>query len=623
MRTNNEPSPAFLPMTPAEMERLNWDELDVLLVSGDAYVDHPAFGAALLGRWLAAHGWRVGIVAQPRWDSTRDVERLGRPRLFAGVTAGALDSLLAHYTAFRKKRHDDAYTPGGRAGARPNRATLVYTNLVRHAFPGLPVAIGGIEASMRRAVHYDFWSDSVRRSILLDSKADLLVCGMAERALLEVAQRLSGREGKRGQALPSRPRPSSLSSTGLAATGGIENEHEDDEEENRFRQSRRRMLDLARAEPAGRTRGTPAALRGIPGTVFVGEERTPGAVELPSYEEIRRDPLQLMVATLALERQVHATDLWAVQSAQGRITHFAPPAAPLTTREMNALYALPFSRRPHPSYRAPIPAVQMVRFSITTHRGCAGGCSFCSLALHQGRRVQSRGEESVLKEAGALTRHAEWRGSLSDVGGPTANMWGAGCAARGRGCRRPSCLFPGICPNFRLDQSASAALLRRMARVPGVRHVRVASGVRHDLALLDEEYARSLIGEFVGGQLKLAPEHCSARVLRLMRKPPFETFERFLSVFERCAQGADKEQYVVPYLVSAFPGCTDDDMRELAAWLGRRGWRPRQVQCFVPTPGTVATAMYHAGVDTEGRPIPVARTDAERLRQHGILLGRV
>jgi uncharacterized radical SAM protein YgiQ len=581
MRTSNEPSPAFLPMSPAEMERLNWDELDVLLVTGDAYVDHPAFGAALLGRWLAAHGWRVGIVAQPRWDSTRDVERLGRPRLFAGVTAGALDSMLAHYTAIRKKRHDDAYTPGGRAGARPNRATLVYTNLVRHAFPGLPVAIGGIEASMRRAVHYDFWSDSVRRSILLDSKADLLVYGMAERALLEVAQRLSDR------------------------------------------QSRMRVLDLARAEPAGRTRGTPAALRGIPGTAFVGEERTPGAVELPSYEDIRRDPMQLMVATLAIERQVHATDVWAVQSAQGRITHFAPPAAPLTTREMDALYALPFSRRPHPSYREPIPAVQMVQFSITTHRGCAGGCSFCSLALHQGRRVQSRGEESVLKEAGALTRHAEWRGSLSDVGGPTANMWGAGCGARGRGCRRPSCLFPGICPNFRLDQSASAAMLRRMARVPGVRHVRVASGVRHDLALLDEEYARTLIGEFVGGQLKLAPEHCSARVLRLMRKPPFGTFERFLSVFERCAQGAAKEQYVVPYLVSAFPGCTDDDMRELAAWLGRRGWRPRQVQCFIPTPGTVATAMYHAGVDTEGRPIPVARTDAERLRQHGILLGRV
>ena len=562
-------SAAPLPMTRGEMAARGWDALDVLLVTGDAYIDHPAFGAPLLGRWLEAHGFRVGIVAQPRWDRPDDVARLGRPRLFAGVTAGALDSMLAHYTAFRKKRRDDAYTPGGRAGARPNRASIVYTGLVRQAFPGLPVVVGGVEASMRRASHYDFWQDKVRRPLLLDSKADLLVYGMAERAILEVARRL-------------RERPVSGTEAKLV-------------------------------------------LRGIRGSVFAGKDSgalPDGAehVRLPSHEEILAEPRRLMDATLAIEDQVHAAAAWAVQGVQDRMVFLAPPAAPLTAAELDSLYALPFTRRPHPSTGQRVPAMAMIQFSVTTHRGCGGGCSFCSIALHQGRRVRSRSRESLLSEVEGMTRHADWKGSLSDLGGPTANLWGARCAAEPAACRRKSCLHPAICPDFRVDQGAIAELLRAIARLPGVKHVRTASGVRLDLALEDPGYVRALVGEFVGGQLKVAPEHKSAAVLRLMRKPRFETFERFLTLFERASAEAGKEQYVVPYLMSAFPGCTDADMHDLARWLRAKGWRPQQVQCFVPTPGTVATAMYHAAIDPDGRPIPVARTDAERLRQHRILV---
>jgi len=565
--------PEFLPMSRSEMKQLGWDSLDVLIVSGDAHIDHPAFGPALLGRWLVAHGFRVGIVAQPRWDTTDDITKMGRPRLFVGVTAGALDSMLAHYTAFRKKRHDDAYTAGGDAGSRPNRACIAYTGLVRNAFPGLPVVIGGIESSMRRATHYDFWTDRLRRSILLDSKADLLIYGMAERAILEVAERLSSKSGT------------------LVQTD---------------------------------SRTARSLLVGIRGTAYVTrQEDCPGGAavcRLPSHEEIPADPKKLMTATLALERQVHNATSSAVQSTKNRIVVFNPPAEPLTTEELDALYALPFTRRSHPSYRASIPALDMLRFSLTTHRGCAGGCSFCSVALHQGRSIRSRSAESISSEVCRLTRHPEWRGSLSDVGGPSANMWGAACGGDQSTCRRASCLNPGICRQFKPDQSALAALLSSISRLPGVRHVRVASGVRHDLAMADERYLRSLITDFVGGQIKIAPEHCSDSVLRLMRKPSFGMFEKFQTVFERLSREAGKEQYVIPYFMSAFPGCTDADMRELAQWLRQRNWTPRQVQCFVPTPGTVATAMYWAGVDPKGEPIFTARTDAERLRQHRILM---
>ncbi|WP_034628412.1 YgiQ family radical SAM protein [Desulfocurvibacter africanus] len=555
--------PEFLPMTRPELNALGWNEIDVLLVTGDAYVDHPSFGMALLGRWLVAHGFRVGIVAQPRWEDEADLLRLGRPRLFAGVTAGALDSMLAHYTAFRKKRSDDAYTPGGQAGNRPNRACIVYANLVRRAFPGLPVALGGIEASLRRATHYDFWTDGLRRSILLDAKAELLCYGMAERQVLEIARRL----------------------------------HAND----------------------------PRGLAGIPGTVRAGRRdelpQDADIIELPAHEAIQADPRKLMEATLAMERQVHGTSAWAVQETGGRAVIMAPPAALLDSAELDTLYALPFARRAHPAYSEPIPAEEMIRDSVTTHRGCGGGCSFCSLALHQGRRIASRSRESVLSEVRAIAVKAGFRGSISDLGGPSANMWGARCTLAEGECRRSSCLTPKVCTQLRMDHRKWLALLREAKDTRGVKHVRVASGVRYDLAMQEPEALADFVAEFVGGQLKIAPEHVSQEVLALMRKPGVDVFERLLELFERASRQAGKEQYVVPYLMSAFPGCEDRHMDELKAWLAKRGWKPRQVQCFIPLPGTVAAAMYFAGIDPKGQPIPVARTDAERLRQHGRLVG--
>lgn len=555
--------PHVLPMSRTEMNQLGWDELDVLLVSGDAYIDHPSFGVALLGRWLVLHGYRVGIVAQPRWTSPDDLLVMGRPRLFAGVSAGALDSMLAHYTAFRKKRHDDAYTPGGHAGARPNRACLVYAGLVKQAFPKLPIVLGGIEASLRRITHYDFWTDKLRRCILLDAKSDLLLYGMAESGILTAAGRL--RDG-----LP--------------------------------------LLDAS-----------------IPGAAYFGktDDLPPDAtvIELPSHEEMLADPAKLLKATLAMEQHVHHANAYAVHRVEGRALILTPPG-PIETRQLDGLYTLPFTREPHPSYGArKIPAADMIRFSINSHRGCGGGCSFCTLASHQGRTIRSRSGESVLQEAESLTRHPRFTGSISDVGGPTANMWGGRCGDDPARCRRESCLFPGICPHFVVDQMGHIELLNKVRGVKGVKHVRVASGIRHDLALKDVRYIRALVREFVGGQLKIAPEHLVDDVLQLMRKPGAKVFEQFLDLFEKECSAAGKQQFVIPYLISAFPGCTGKHMEQLAQWLARRGWRPEQVQCFIPLPGTTAAAMYYAGIDPSGKRIPVARTDADRLKMHHALLG--
>jgi len=548
-------------MTKVEMQSLGWRELDVLLITGDAYVDHPACGVALLGRWLVAHGHRTGIVAQPEWKGPGPTRLacMGRPRLFAGVSAGALDSMLAHYTAFRKIRRDDAFSPGGIAGARPNRACLVYANMARAAFPGLPVVLGGIEASLRRITHYDFWSDKLRRSMLPDAKADLLVYGMGERAVLEIARRLE--------------------------------------------------------------QGGP--LTGIWGTAYMGREEDIPAdaprIRLPAHEDMLEDPKLLVKASLLLERQVHGGEAWAVQHAGGRSLLLAPPARALSTEEMDALYELPFSRRAHPAYKQAIPAEEMLRAGITSHRGCGGGCSFCSLALHQGRRISSRSEASLLREAAGLTRQSGFAGAISDVGGPTANMWQATCT-RAHACRRMSCCFPNICPSFRTRQREHVAMLRNMRALPGIRHLRIASGIRADLALAEPDMLRAYTLEFTGGQLKVAPEHCVPDVLKLMCKPQLEVFEAFVQAFYGHSADAGREQYVVPYLMSAFPGCTEAHMRELGRWLAARHWTPRQVQCFTPTPGTLATAMFYTGTDAKGHSIPVARTDAERLRQHHILL---
>lgn len=637
---------AALPMTREEMQARGWEQLDILLVSGDAYVDHPSFGIALLGRWLAAHGFRVGVVAQPRWEDPEaalgDISAMGRPLLFAGVSAGAIDSMLAHYTAFRKKRHDDAYTPGGKAGARPNRAAIMYTGLVRRAFSGLPVVLGGIEASLRRIAHYDFWVDALRRPLLFDSKADLLVYGMGERSLLAIAEQARAlHEANPGWtradlAVACRdvpglayltgkhsPLPAAVAPCGDAGGGGGTGAAPVCVD------SAGGQTDAASTLPGGAgpsgTGGTGPILSG--GAKGKSQTAPAAPVELPAYEAILAEPALLMKATLALEQHVHSGGGPLFQRVEDRAVVVNPPAPALTGAELDTLYALPFSRLPHPSYRLPIPAWEMIRTSITTHRGCGGGCSFCSLALHQGRRIASRSKSSILEEAEAIAGGGQggpapkWAGSISDVGGPSANMWQAACTLRDKACRRASCLHPAVCPFFQVDQRKGAALLREISRLPGVRHVRIASGVRFDLALLDEDALVAYTAEFTGGQLKVAPEHSEDAVLGLMRKPPLPVFERFLASFARHSKGAGKEQYTVPYLMSAFPGCTLEHMRALAAWLREKHWQPQQVQCFIPTPGTVATAMFYAGVDDHFRSLYVARTDKERMEQHHALLG--
>ena len=584
----------FLPMNRADMEARGWKELDILLVSGDAYIDHPAFAAALLGRHLESHGFKVGIITQPDWrdaNANRTIQEMGRPRLFAGVTAGAVDSMLAHYTAFRKKRHDDAYTPGGECGSRPNRAVAVYTNLLRQAFPNLPVVSGGIESSLRRLSHYDFWSEALRKSILADAKLDLILYGMGEKSILETAQNLQEFHRRHPE---------------LAWDGEIME-----------RAKNKKPWQDALCHINGSARLIKCAdIPSLPSDAII----------LPSHTEVEANPKLLIDTSLESEKHMHQGNRILVQAVDNdRAVLVERPAAPLSVDEMDALYDLPFTREAHPRYKESIPAQKMMQTSMTCHRGCGGACTFCSLALHQGRHISSRSKQSLLDEAKKIASQKSFDGAISDVGGPSANMWQAHCALEDKGvkekCTRKSCMTPQICANFIIDQNDHLNLLRDIKNIREVNHVRVASGVRFDLALTQKSALNDYAGEFTGGQLKVAPEHCSKEVLELMRKPQMDNFETFLEAFYGYCRKMDKEQYVVPYLISAFPGCTDEHMRELAAWLQARNWKPQQVQCFVPTPGTVASAMFHAECDTNGEPLFVAKTDAQRLRQHGILMG--
>jgi uncharacterized radical SAM protein YgiQ len=560
------------------MAERGWDALDVLVVTGDAYVDHPAFGPVLIARWLESNGFRVGIVAQPRWSTIEDVARMGRPRLFAGVSAGNLDSMLGKLTAQKKVRGEDPYSPGGRRGMRPNRATIVYANLCRQAFPGLPVVLGGIEASLRRIAHYDYWSDSVRRSILLDAKADLLAFGMAERAVLEVARRLRDGEsvrdlgGIRGTAVPLRNR--------------------------------------GEWEPIAR-RGSREVADGRP-------------VVLPSYESAAASARAFAQMTRAFELETNPHNARPLLQPHGDEAVFlAPPSLPLSTRELDALYALPFARRAHPSYAEPVPALATVEHSLVSTRGCFGGCSFCSIGAHEGRIVQSRSRESLVAEARRLAGSDAFRGTVSDVGGPTANMFALGCRSdrAQRVCRRPSCLHPRICRHLETDQRPLLELLRELRAVTGVRHVFVASGIRHDLALRCPELVAELAARHTGGQLSVAPEHADPHSLARMRKPPIEAFERFAHAFERASAAAGRIQVLAPYFVVGHPGSTLRATVDLAVWLRDAGLRPSQVQEFIPTPMTVATAMYHSGLDpTTLEPVHVAREPRERRLMKALVL---
>ncbi|AJY69141.1 hypothetical protein RW64_05740 [Geobacter sulfurreducens] len=557
---------SFLPVTRGEALKRGWDELDIVFVTGDAYVDHPAFGVPLLARWLEFHGFRVGIIPQPDWRSCEPFMALGRPRLFFAVSSGAMDSMVAHYTPARKLRHDDAYTPGNRHGARPNRATIVYTSRLKEAYRDVPVVIGGIEASLRRFAHYDYWEDKVRRSLLLDAKADLLVHGMGERPILELARRL--RAGEPFQAI--------------------------------------------------------ADIRGTAVVLGRGAAPPTGVVELPPFEDVAADRHRYAEAFRLLSREQNPHCAHPLVQRHGDRTLLCnPPAYPLEEAELDSVYALPFQRAPHPSHGEPIPAYEQIRASVTTHRGCFGGCSFCAITHHQGKVIQSRSERSVLAEVERMAAMAWFRGSVSDVGGPTANMYGVHCGNTrgGHACRRESCLYPSPCRYLAVGGERGAALLRAVRGVRGVRNVAVSSGIRYDLMERQPAYFRELVAHHVGGLLKVAPEHMVARVTDLMRKPGKESFDRFLERFRRESARLGKKQYIIPYLMSGHPGCTLDDMVELALFLKRAGLRVEQVQDFTPTPGTLSTCMYHTGLDPfAGAPVHVPRGDREKRLQKALLL---
>ena len=569
---------AFLPTTREEMRARGWDELDVLIVTGDAYVDHPAFGPVLIARFLEGRGYRVGVVAQPRWTGPEDIARMGRPRLFVGVSAGNLDSMLNKLTAQKKVRSEDSYSPAGATNMRPNRATIVYSNLCRQAFPGLPVVIGGIEASLRRIAHYDYWSDSVRRSILLDSKADLLVFGMGESAAWEIARRLDA--GERVQQL-----------TDVRGTAHV-------------KKNRREW------EPA---------VAGASRYVTDGKP-----VVLPSYEEVRADKVAFAKMSRALQYETNAHNARPLVQPHGdEAVYFNPPALPLAEGEMDALYDLPFVRRPHHGYgEARIPAFDTIKHSIVTMRGCFGGCTFCSITEHEGRIIQSRSEDSVLREVRALSRMEGFGGTITDVGGPTANMYKMSCKDEPteHACRRLSCVHPGICENLKTDHGPLIQLLKKVRKEPGVERAFVASGVRYDLAARSPEFIRELARHHTGGQLSVAPEHTNPEVLEKMKKPPVEHYERFAQAFCQASEQAGKEQYLVPYFITGHPGSTLKDTIELALWLKERNSRPRQVQDFIPTPMAIATAMYFTGIDPlTMEPVAVVRDLREKKMLKALL----
>ena len=565
----------FLPMSRAEMGVLGWDSCDVILVTGDAYIDHPSFGMAIIGRLLEAQGFRVGIIAQPQWQDADAFTILGRPNLYFGVTAGNMDSMVNRYTSDRRIRHDDAYTPDGEGGKRPDRAVLVYAQRCREAFPDVPVVIGGIEASLRRIAHYDYWSDKVRRSALVDAKADILLYGNAERALVELTHGLAaGRTidqmgGLRGTAVMVSQPPDGWTVADMT-----------DPESNA-------------AVPKG--------------------ERV--AVRLPSYEQVSADPALYAHASRLSHVESNPGNARAlIQAHAARQVWVNPPPIPLTSAELDAVYELPFARAPHPAYDGhKIPAWEMIRFSVNIMRGCFGGCTFCSITEHEGRVIQSRTEASVLREIESIRDKTEgFTGSISDLGGPTANMWRLNCkdGKIQAVCRRLSCVYPDICVNLNTDHGPLVSLYRKARAIPGVKRVLVASGVRYDLAVRDPAYVKELAAHHVGGYLKIAPEHTQPGPLSHMMKPGIGAYDKFKALFDKASKEVGKELYLIPYFIAAHPGTTDNDMLELAIWLKRNNLRADQVQTFLPSPMALATTMHHTGRN----PLqPIRRADGETV----------
>ncbi len=688
----------FLPTSREEMEALGWDSCDIILVTGDAYVDHPSFGMAVIGRMLENQGFRVGIIAQPEWQSVAPFKALGKPNLFFGVTAGNMDSMINRYTADRKIRSDDAYTPGGKGGKRPDRSSTVYSQRCQEAYPGVPIVLGGIEGSLRRIAHYDYWQDKVRRSVLLDSKADILLYGNAERAIVEIAHRL-GRKEKieditdvRGTAFVRRSsiegwfevdstsvdepgrvdqhvNPYMMSSDlaksqgGSCVQDGSENTinlvapHAYSAPANLLKSLKTAIS--VRTEPSGAAQDRPVEALGnkIQPLTFVPNPALQNAVlrkngiaqsprdktvvRLPSYEAVKDDPVLYAHANRVLHLETNPGNARALVQQHGSGTTsqdvwVTAPPIPLTTAEMDLVFDLPYARSPHPSYadanvkhdgETKIPAWEMIRFSVNIMRGCFGGCTFCSITEHEGRIIQSRSEESILREVETMRTVPGFTGIVSDLGGPTANMYRIGCKSPAieAACRKPSCVYPGICSNLNTDHSSLIQLYRKGRALPGVKKILIGSGVRYDLAVESPEYVKELVTHHVGGYLKIAPEHTEGGPLSKMMKPGMGTYDKFKALFDKYSEEAGKKQYLIPYFIAAHPGTRDEDMMNLAVWLKKNGFRADQVQTFYPSPMATATAMYHSAknplrkISRDSESVDIVKGD-KRRRLHKAFL---
>ncbi|MDH5368963.1 MAG: YgiQ family radical SAM protein [Gammaproteobacteria bacterium] len=610
---------SVLPMSKAEMDNLGWDSCDIILVTGDAYVDHPSFGMALIGRLLESQGFRVGIISQPDWKSADAFKILGKPNLFFGVTAGNMDSMINRYTADRRIRSDDAYTADAEGGKRPDHSVVVYAQRAREAFTDVPIVIGGIEASLRRIAHYDYWSDKVKRSILLDSKADMLVFGNGERQVVEIAHRLAAREAItdltdiRGTGFIRKELPegwNEIDSTHIDEPGQV------DEFKNPYSEtSTNNDSENVSADTVVNFQPTLKKNNNLRKEKF---DRATSYIRLPSYEQVVNDKIYYAHASRILHLETNPGNARVlVQRFGKRDIWLNPPPIPLTSKEMDRLYELPYTRMPHTAYEnKKIPAYEMIRFSIAIQRGCFGGCTFCSITEHEGRIIQNRSEDSIIQEIETIRDTVPgFTGIISDLGGPTANMYRLACKSREieAACRKPSCVYPGICQNLNTDHSPLVSLYKRARKLPGIKKVLIGSGVRYDLAVESPEYVEELVAHHVGGYLKIAPEHTEENTLSKMMKPGIGTYDRFKEMFEAATKKAGKEQYLIPYFIAAHPGTTDEDMMNLAIWLKKNGFRADQVQTFLPSPMATASAMYYSGknplkrVTHSSEDVPVAK----------------
>jgi len=621
----------FLPMSRAEMDELGWDSCDIILVCGDAYIDHPSFGMAIIGRLLESQGYRVGLICQPDWRSKNAFESLGRPNLFFAVSAGNMDSMINRYTADKRIRHDDAYTPHGEGGKRPDRALIVYSQKCREAFPEVPVVVGGIEASLRRIAQYDYWSDEIRRSVLIDSGADILIYGNAERALIEIAlgysrsKTVDDMQFVRGTVVIRNAAPAGwveIDSTRIDWPGNIDTipNPYDFNEEATCEKAKNQELDDS----------LPIRIIPQPLQSKADYDRETSYIRLPSFEKVTRDAVLYAHASRVLHQESNPHNARVLVQKHGtREIWVNPPPIPLTTEELDSIFALPFQRIPHPVYGdAKIPAYEMIRFSINIMRGCFGGCTFCSITEHEGRIIQSRSEDSILQEIEDIRDKVPgFTGAISDLGGPTANMYHLNCVDPNiqSACRRLSCVYPSICKNLETNHSPTTQLYRKARALPGVKRILIASGLRYDLAVRDPEYVRELVNHHVGGYLKIAPEHTEKDTLTKMMKPDISTYYEFKKMFDKFSKEVGKKQYLIPYFIAAHPGCDDNDMINLALWLKDNDFRVDQVQTFYPSPMSLATAMYHSRhnplkkVKYKNEAVHTARTIEQRRVQKSIL----